>query len=147
MGINMIKKAWSIFWRMTLLLLVISIPLTMLLQRAINIETPLLVVFRPVIMFFIMAILLNVLKRNRFSNIGNWIWQYSGIKIKESNLIFDSYFKLYFSMAIINIFLIRALSLEMRDLGVYKLEVLIIFLFPIWIVFNKNIKRAFFIEK
>ena len=143
----MIKKAWSIFWRMTLLLLVISIPLTMLLQRAINIETPLLVVFRPVIMFFIMAILLNVLKRNRFSNIGNWIWQYSGIKIKESNLIFDSYFKLYFSMAIINIFLIRALSLEMRDLGVYKLEVLIIFLFPIWIVFNKNIKRAFFIEK
>jgi len=147
MGINMIKKAWSIFWRMTLLLLVISIPLTMLLQRAINIETPLLVVFRPVIMFFIMAILLNVLKRNRFSNIGNWIWQYSGIKIKESNLIFDSYFKLYFSLAIINIFLIRALSLEMRDLGVYKLEVLIIFLFPIWIVFNKNIKRAFFIEK
>jgi hypothetical protein len=147
MGINMIKKAWSIFWRMTLLLLVISIPLTMLLQRAINIETPLLVVFRPVIMFFIMAILLNVLKRNRFSKLGNWIWQYSGIKIKESNLIFDSYFRLYFSLAIINIFLIRALSLEMSDLGVYKLEVLIILLFPLWIVFNENIKRAFFIEK
>ncbi len=147
MGINMIKKAWSIFWRMTLLLLAISIPLTILLQRAINIETPLLVVFRPVIMFFIMAILLNVLKRNRFSKLGNWIWQYSGIKIKESNLIFDSYFRLYFSLAIINIFLIRALSLEMWDLGVYKLEVLIIFLFPLWIVFNENIKRAFFIEK
>jgi hypothetical protein len=147
MGINMIKKAWSIFWRMALLLLVISIPLTMLLQRVINIETPLLVVFRPVIMFFIMAIILNALKRNRFSKLGNWIWQYSEIKIKESNLIFDSYFKLYFSLAIINIFIVRALSLEMRDLGVYKLEVLIIFLFPIWIDFSTNIKRAFFIEK
>ncbi len=143
----MIKKIWSIFWRMSLLLLAISIPIAMLLQSVINIATPLLIVFRPVIMFFIMAIILNTLKRNSFPKFGNWIWQYSGIKIKESSLIFDSYFKLYFSLAIINIFLIRAFSLEMWDLGVYKLEVLIIFLFPIWIVFNKNIKRAFFIEK
>lgn len=147
MGINMIKKTWSIFWRMALLLLAISIPLTMLLQRVINIELPLLVVFRPVIMFFIMAIILNALKRNRFSKLVNWIWQYSEIKIKDSNLIFDSYFKLYLGLAITNIFLIRAISSEMSDLGVYKLEVLIIFLFPIWVVFNKNIKQAFFIEK
>ena len=143
----MIKKTWSIFWRMALLLLAISIPLTMLLQRVINIELPLLVVFRPVIMFFIMAIILNALKRNRFSKLVNWIWQYSEIKIKDSNLIFDSYFKLYLGLAITNIFLIRAISSEMNDLGVYKLEVLIIFLFPIWVVFNKNIKQAFFIEK
>lgn len=143
----MIKKTWSIFWRMALLLLAISIPLTMLLQRVINIELPLLVVFRPVIMFFIMAIILNALKRNRFSKLVNWIWQYSEIKIKDSNLIFDSYFKLYLGLAITNIFLIRAISSEMSDLGVYKLEVLIIFLFPIWVVFNKNIKQAFFIEK
>ena len=143
----MIKKTWTIFWRMSLLLLVISIPLTMLLQRVINVETPLLVVFRPVIMFFIIATILNILKRNILSKLSDWIWQYSRIKIKESNLIFDSYFKLYFSLAIANIFLIRALSSEMNDLGVYKLEVLIILLFPIWIVFEKNIKRAFFIEK
>ena len=147
MGINMIKKTWSIFWRMALLLLAISIPLTMLLQRVINIELPLLVVFRPVIMFFIMAIILNALKRNRFSKLVNWIWQYSEIKIKDSNLIFDSYFKLYLGLAITNIFLIRAISSEMSDLGVYRMEVLIIFLFPIWVVFNKNIKQAFFIEK